>query len=93
MIANINIEDPIEISQRAAIEVVVELENGEKRWCFFFTPQAAALCGDWINGTKVNFHYNSPHMIIVSEISETIIHAAINDIESQGLIESCTKLV
>jgi len=93
MIANIEIEDPIELSKTGAIEVIVTLETGERRWCFFFTPEGAGACGNWIEGTKIRFHYGASHMIIVSEISETIIHAALKDIEKQGLINECTKLV
>jgi len=93
MIASIEIEDPIELSKTASIEVIVTLQNRERRWCFFFTPEGAAACGNWIEGTKVRFHYGASHMIIVSEISETIIRAALKDIEKQGLINECTKLV
>jgi hypothetical protein len=93
MIASIEIEDPIELSKTAAVEVIVNLENGEKRWCFFFTPEGAAACGDWIEGTRVRFHYGASHMIFVSEISEKIIRAALKGIDNQGEIKSCTKLV
>lgn len=93
MIANIEIVDPIELSKTGGIEVVVKLEDGKERWCFFLTPEGASSCGYWITGTKVRFHYGAPHMIVVSEISEEIIRAALKDIENQGLIESCTKLI
>ena len=93
MIASIRREDPIELSKTGAIEVLVNLKNGESRWCFFFTPEGAAACGDWIDGTKVRFHYGASHMIFVSEISEEIIHAALKDIEQKGEIEACTKLI
>ena len=93
MIASIEIVDPIELSKTAAIEVLVTLQNGERRWCFFFTPEGAGACGNWIEGTKVRFHYGASHMIIVSEISEAIVRGALKDIEKQGLINECTKLV
>jgi len=93
MIVNIEIEDPIELSKTGSIEVIVTLDTGERRWCFFYTPEGAGACGNWIEGTKVRFHYGASHMIIVSEISETIIRAALKDIEKQGLINECTKSV
>jgi len=93
MITNIKIEDPIELSKTSAIEVLIELESGEKRWCFFFTPQGAAASGDWIEGTQVRFHYGASHMIIVSEISEAIIYAALKDLEKQGKIIECTQII
>jgi hypothetical protein len=49
-----------------------------------------SACGDWIEGTKIRFHYGAAHMILVSEISEAIIKAALGDIEKQGKLEICT---
>ena len=89
-IESIEIEDPIELHKTAAIEVAVETSGGEKRWCFFFTPEGMAACGDFIEGTKVRFHYGAAHMILVSEISKEIIEAALRDIEKQGKVELCT---
>ena len=90
MIKNIDIQDPIDSHAQGAIEVIVEMNNGKKRWCFFFTPQGAANCGDWIDGTKVRFHYGASHMFLVSEISKEIIEAAIKHVEEQGELEQCT---
>jgi len=42
MIKSINIKDPIESHVQRAVEVDIEFNNGEKRWCFFLTPQGAA---------------------------------------------------
>ena len=89
-IKSIEIEDPIERHRRGAIEVTVITSEGEKRWCFFFTPEGMAACGYWIEGTEVRFHYGAAHMILVSEISEAIIKAALADIEKQGMLEICT---
>jgi len=89
-IKSIEIEDPIERHKRGAIEVAITTTSGEKRWCFFFTPEGMAACGDWIEGTKVRFHYGCSHMILVSEISESIIESALRDIDKQGEIKLCT---
>lgn len=89
-IETIEIEDPIELHKTAAIEVAVVTTSGEKRWCFFLTPEGLSACGDFIEGTKVRFHYGTSHMILVSEISKEIIEAALRDIEKQGKVELCT---
>jgi hypothetical protein len=89
-IESIEIEDPIESHRSGAIEVTVITSEGDKRWCFFFTPEGMSACGDWIEGTKIRFHYGAAHMILVSEISEAIIKAALGDIEKQGKLEICT---
>jgi hypothetical protein len=89
-IESIEIEDPIEQHNEAAIEVTVITSGGEKRWCFFFTPEGVAACGDFIEGTSVRFHHGTAHMILVSKISTEIIRAALRDIEGQGKLESCT---
>jgi hypothetical protein len=89
-IESIEIEDPIEFHVKGAIEVSVLMASGEKRWCFFFTPEGMSACGDWIEGTKVRFHFGASHMILVSEISELIIKSALMDIDKQGKIELCT---
>ena len=87
------IEDPISSHSKRAIEVSIVTEQGDRRWCFFFTPQGVAACGDYIHGTKVRFHYGASHMIVVSEISQEIIESALKDIEKRGELESCTLLV
>ena len=89
-IESIEIEDPIELHKTAAIEVTIVTSCGEKRWCFFFTPEGMAACGDYIEGTKVRFHYGASHMILVSEISLEIIEAALRNIEKQGKVELCS---
>ncbi|WP_083261032.1 hypothetical protein [Microbulbifer aggregans] len=89
-IESIEIEDPIEHHTKGAVEVLITTRSGEKRWCFFFTPEGMAACGDWIPGTHVRFHYGVPHMILVSDISESIVERALKNIESRGELEQCT---
>lgn len=89
-IESIKIEDPIENHITGAIEVTITTTVGEKRWCFFLTPEGMTACGDWIKGTKVRFHYGASHMILVSEISQSIIEYALRDIEKEEKIELCT---
>lgn len=87
---SIEIEGEITSHKTGAIEVTVITTCGEKRWCFFFTPEGMSACGDFIEGTSVRFHYGSSHMILVSEISKSIIESALMDIDKQGELELCT---
>ncbi len=57
----------LSLQETGAIEIIISLENGDKRWCFFITPIGLTNCGNWINGTKIRFHYGLPHMIVVAE--------------------------
>lgn len=61
-IESIEVEDPIELHNSMAIEVAIVTSNGDKRWCFFFTPEGMSACGDFIEGTNVRFHYGAAHM-------------------------------
>jgi len=90
MIKNIIIEDTIDSHKERAIEVVLEMNDGEKRWCFFLTPSGASQCGDFIEGTKTRTHYGSAHMFVVSDISKKIIESAIKQVENEGNLLKCT---
>jgi len=83
--------DDLNSADKNAIEVEFELDNGQKRWAFFFTPQGIVSCGDWIPETKVRVHLGVPHMIVVSEISEEIIEKTVQMLENEDLIELNTK--
>ncbi len=54
------------------------------------TPEGLRNCGDWIDGTKVRFHYGAKHMIVVSKISKSIIESALHSIDSDNEIYNCT---
>ena len=49
-----------------------------------------ANAGDWVPGTEVRIHY-APNMIVVSEISEEVIEAALRHLASTGELEECTR--
>lgn len=83
------IDDPIKDTQKQTIEVTVDL-NGEKRWCFFITPEQLASVGDWVEGTQVRHHLGVVHMIIVNELSEEIIERILNSLYNEGKLESHT---
>ena len=84
MIKNICITDPIESHTTGAIEVELDMDDSSKRWCFFFTPQGVAHCGDLIDGTNIRVHYGELHMFIVSNISKDIIEATLKKVENEG---------
>jgi len=90
MIKSIIIEDSIDSHIKRAIEVVLNMTDGTKRWCFFLTPQGASRCGDFIEGTKTRIHYGAPHVFIVSDISKEIIESAIKQAEKEGNLLQCT---
>ena len=83
------IDDSIEEALKCAIEVTVDF-NGEKRWCFFATPQLLASVGDWVDGTQVRVHLGVPHMIVVSELDEEIIDRVLQKLYNGGQLETHT---
>lgn len=88
-ISRIDIDDPIDQSDRA-IEVTVTLDGGERRWCYFMTPEIARNCGDYIAGTTVRVHRGAAHLFIVSEVDEAIITRVLESVAAEGGIVECT---
>ena len=84
------IDDPIDDPVSAIVEVTVDFGGGHKRWCFFTTPGALAVCGDWVEGTRVRVHLGVPHMIIVSELTAGIIDGVLNQLYARGELEAHT---
>jgi hypothetical protein len=89
----IQIEDDLATASSGAIEVVFDLEDGSSRWCYFMTPEALSNAGDWIPGTQIRFHYDNPHMIVVSAISEEIIQRVLAHLSEEGALERCSLVV
>ncbi|WP_419660103.1 uncharacterized protein Dvar_04490 [Desulfosarcina variabilis str. Montpellier] len=86
------IEDDLSLQDTGAIEVILYLDSGEQRWCFFMTPKALTNCGNWIDGTKIRFHYGAPHMIVVAAtLDEELIDKTLKDIDQQGDIIMCSQ--
>jgi hypothetical protein len=85
-----HIDDQITSDKNQAVEVSVIFSNGESRWCIFATPDALAKSGDWIEGTKIHFHYCNRHIIIAEELSEDLIGRMLTYIDSQGKLIECT---
>ena len=94
ILKSIKIEDDLSIQDTKAIEVIIELDSGERRWCFFMTPKALQSCGDWIDGTKIRFHYGAPHMIVVAAtLDGDLIEKTLRDIDQQGDILLCSQKI
>ena len=85
-IASYSIENALDRSQDGAVEVVLELADGRRRWCFFFTPERLSLVGDWIEGTRVRMHLGVNHLVVVAELSVDIIDRVLRELESTGLL-------
>ena len=91
-IERIEIDDDLSIQATAGIEVTVVFTNGDRRWCFFMTPEALTRCGDWIDGTETRIHYGAAHMVVVAApLTATIIELALLHIENEGDILTATR--
>ena len=85
------IENDLTNQSTGAIEVIVEMDDGQRRWCFFMTPEAMRACGDWIDGTTTRIHYGSPHRIVVACVLDAeVIERALRHIDRAGQLEACT---
>ncbi len=91
LLQSFKFDDEFSFQDEGAIEVTVTLKSGERRWCFFLTPNALSRCGDWIDGTQTLFHYGAKHMIVVvGRLDETIIEQALKTIDQRGELIECT---
>lgn len=87
---SMTIKETLEYPAESSVEVDVELSNGQKRWCFFVTPDMLKTISQrqWPNGTL--HMYGAPHMIVVSAITEAVIKQALETIDAQNELLSCT---
>ena len=93
-IQKIQIEDDLFMQDQGAIEVTVRLSDGRSRWCYFMTPAAIEACGDWIDGTRIRFHFGARYMIVVAgTLTEDLIIKALRSIEKQGELLDCTMAI
>ena len=82
-------EDP----ETRSVEVDIELSTGERRWCWFTTPKGLAefLQARFESGDLLM--YGSPHLIVVSALSEAMIEQALDYIERQNRLLDCTRSI
>lgn len=93
MLKSFKIIDDLAIAATGAVEVMIELQNGQRRWCFFMTPEALSQCGNWLPDTQVHIHFGAPYMIVVSQIDEQIIEKALRLIDKEDELEACTRAI
>ena len=87
----IRICDDLASASITAIEVQILFSDGQRRWCFFTTPEALRQFGDCMNGTTIRIHYGAPHLIILGQLDASVINQALRYIESQGELLVCTR--
>ena len=84
------LDDPIEFPDEQLIDVIIQLSDGQVRYCSFTTPAALYGSGDFDEESGLSFHYNIPHVIVVDELSEAAIWNILQHIDSQGELLECT---
>jgi hypothetical protein len=91
MLKSFEIQGDLLLQDRGAVEVVLCLDDGRRRWCYFMTPPALINCGDWIRATRTRIHYNAPYMIAVcGHLDEAVIEEALRHIDVRGNLEACS---
>ena len=92
-IHSISIDDPIDLPLTRAVEVTVEFDSGERRWCFVCTPDSLHRFGDLLPGSLLRIHVCAPHMIVLSEVTFETIESAIRHLaDSDELIDATRPL-
>jgi len=85
---NYTIDDPLDA--HGGIEVTIEFPGGEKRWCFFITPESLRAVGDHVPGSEVRYHIGERHMIVIAELSAELVDAVLKDLDRRQLLERHT---
>jgi hypothetical protein len=83
------IDDPITDPLTHCVEVTLDF-GGQKRWLFFATPSVLATAGDFVEGTQIRLHLGERHMIVVSELNETVIDKVLRHLHDAGELASRT---
>ncbi|MCU0714236.1 MAG: hypothetical protein MUC43_19435 [Pirellula sp.] len=90
-VRSINIEHEIPSPLTYAVEVTIELDSGERRWCFFCTPESLDRFGDFLPNSTIRIHAAAPHMIVLSIVTQETITAAINELQRNGELQYATR--
>src|SRR6056297_3054423 len=90
VVRSINIEHEIPSPLTYAVEVTIELVSGERRWCFFCTPESLERFGDFLPNSTVRIHAGAAHMIVLSSVTQETITAAIGELERAGELLNAT---
>ena len=93
VVRSINIEHEIPSPLTYAVEVTIELESGERRWCFFCTPESLDRFGDFLPNSTIRIHACAAHMIVLSSVTQETITAAIEELQRTGELLNATRPV
>jgi hypothetical protein len=93
VVRSINIEHEIPSPLTYAVEVTIELESGDRRWCFFCTPESLDRFGDFLPNTSIRIHAAAAHMIVLSSVTQETITAAIDELQRTGELLNATRPV
>lgn len=92
-VQSVRIAEPITDPENDAVTVEVTLTDGQRRWCWFATPAAFVQSGDRLSGTRIQFHYDLAHFIIVTILTTESVVPIIHAIEQQGRLLACTMVI
>lgn len=92
-VRSIIIEHEIPSPITYAVEVTIELDSGERRWCFFCTPDSLDRFGDFLPNSTIRIHAAAAHMIVLSVLTKETITAAINELQRTGELLHATRPV
>jgi hypothetical protein len=94
MLSSFTIDDDLAAQKTGAVEVTLQLDSGERRWCYFMTPAAFSACGDFASGSNIRYHCGAPHMIVVAALLDrSVIELVLRDIDARGEIAQCSRPV
>ena len=91
VVRSINIEHEIPSPLTRAVEVTIELASGERRWCFFCTPESLERFGDFLPNSTVRIHAGAAHIIVLSSVTKETITAAIGELQRTGELLNATR--
>lgn len=91
VVRSINIEHEIPSPLTYAVEVTIELDSGEWRWCFFCTPESLDRFGDFLPNSTIRIHAGAAHMIVLSSVTQETIRAAIGELQRTGELLNATR--
>lgn len=92
-IRSVSLDDPIQLPLNRAVEVTIEFDSGERRWCSVCTPDSLERFGDLLPDSSVRMHACAPHMIVLSEVTSETIESAIRHLaDSDELIDATLPL-
>lgn len=88
-------EDTLAREINRFIHVEIELSNGERRDCFFITPENLALTGNsvMVSDRRVRFSYNQEYLIVITETSEESIGVVLKYFERNNELATVTELI